>query len=296
MMEVLLSRVGAERVSRLERKSKGAIGIIREAVQVSHLPARAGFRLAVEVQPDTGSPQRLRPAGLSPGPEIAQEVDHGDWREQPGLAQRQATQCSDLLLELVGRACVQGVVAAVVGPWRHFIDQQPASTGHEQLHAEDTNVFERLSDTDRDGSGLTGCLVGDTGGHHRGFEDTIAMTVLPHRERGDLAVRAPGSDDRQFALQVDSLLQHAGSSAEAFKRLKCVVQSMYRRLPLPVVAKATGLEQSRGAKLRHGDPKLLGALNGAERRGAEAAFLKESLFSDAVLGGCDRFYRRAHQR
>src|ERR1041384_4980351 len=103
---------------------------------MSHLSARPGFRLAIQMKPHAAPSQRLLPAWLSGGPEVAQKIDHCHRREQPWPRQGKPAQSSELRLELIGGAGIHSVVAAVMGPRRHLIDQQPTTRGNEELYPE----------------------------------------------------------------------------------------------------------------------------------------------------------------
>jgi hypothetical protein len=149
---------------------------------VAHLPPGPGLRLVVEVEPDTGQPERVGPAGLSALPELAQQVDHRHRRQQPRLPERQTAEGAKLLLELIHRAGVHGEMAAIVRPRRHLVDEQSSAVRDEQLHTEHAGVLHSLRHPHREAARLVGQPLGDTGRHHGRLEDAVPMPVLPDGE------------------------------------------------------------------------------------------------------------------
>jgi hypothetical protein len=90
---------------------------------------------------------------------LAEQVEHGRRAQQVGLAQRQAGDGAQVLLELVGDAGLDGVVAGVVGARRDLVDQQLAGLGQEHLDAEDADAHQRLDRLARRAAGGLGVVA-----------------------------------------------------------------------------------------------------------------------------------------
>ena len=54
----------------------------------------------------------------------AEQIEHQRRLYLSGIAQRQITNSPQMLLILTCHSAVDGMVAAVVGPWRYFVDPQ----------------------------------------------------------------------------------------------------------------------------------------------------------------------------
>ena len=69
----------------------------------------------------------------------AEEVFHHRVGVVLDRTERQAAQCSDKLLELVGYASVDGPMSGIMGPWRDLIDEQVPGLGHEHLDCQNAD-------------------------------------------------------------------------------------------------------------------------------------------------------------
>ena len=135
-----------------------------------------------------------------------------------GLAEREAAERAQLLLELVHGAGVHRVVPAVVRPRRHLVDEEPAAVGDEQLDAQHADV-RPCARPRRSPASRASCASRSRhlGRHDGRLEDAVAVAVLARRERGDGAVRPPREHHRQLGLERQPLLQHARHAAEALE-------------------------------------------------------------------------------
>src|SRR6476661_8016790 len=111
-------------------------------------------------------------------------------------------------------------MTAVVWAWCHFIDQQSTSRPNEKLDPQYSNVVECLGHTGGNVPGLLPQRVGNTGGNHARFENSVPMAIFGDREGGHVAVSAPRDNHRQLGFELDSLLQDTGNGPETFE-LSC---------------------------------------------------------------------------
>ena len=125
-------------------------------------------------------------------PELTEQIDHHRCRMHARLAQRQTAQCAHLLLILRRDTGVDGVVAAVVRPRRHFVHDELAATD-EELDSEGADVGEPF----RDPLGhLPGGILLAGRGAGRGdgdVENAVAMAVLASGKACDAAVPSRAS-------------------------------------------------------------------------------------------------------
>ena len=135
-----------------------------------------------------------------------------------GCAEREAAQRAELLLELIDRARVHRVMAAVVRPRRHLVDEEPPAVGDEQLDTQHADVLQPLGHRDGEVARLLRQARRHARRHHGGLEDAVAVPILARWKRGDVAVRAPREHHRQLGLERQPLLQHARHAAEALER------------------------------------------------------------------------------
>ena len=199
--------------------------------------------------------------------------------QQPRLGQRQAAERAELLLELVGRARVQGVVAAVVRPRRDLVDVDRAAVGHEQLDAEHADVVQRVG---RRAAPVSSRLAASwparlgpgppsSPGSRPGAGSRRPETP-PHRRRPPV----PALPTTRVSSASRSSSTHATPPRRGERRVG-VRRPLDRRLALAVVSQPAGLEQGGQADLarrRRAAPPA--SRTGAERRGGEAARSQEA--------------------
>ena len=214
-------------------------------------------------------------------------------RELRGVAERQAGEDAHLLLELAGDTGIDRVVAAVVRPRRHLVDDEPAVGEDEELDAQHADVLHRFGDAHGDVARLLGKLGRDARRRDADREDAVAMRVLDHREAGDRAVAAARDDARHLLAQCHALLEHAGHGAERAPGLARLRAARDGHLALAVVAEPCGLEDARIERgIDRGE--ILLALDQRMRRHRDAARVHEALLDRAILRDAHRGRIRAH--
>src|SRR5574340_639993 len=211
-------------------------------VEVPHLAARARGFLAVQMQLDGGVSEQGLPVRAAVVPAVAEDVDHHHRRPQPRVAEWQAAERTHLLLELVGDAGVERVVAGVVRARGDLVDQELAADDKE-LNRHHADVAELVGNGARHVASLGSDLVGDAGGDDGDVEDAVFMAVLGDREHDAFAGVAAGEHDRHLALELDEAFQHAGLAAEFAERRARFLARVDPRLALAVVAEARHFQQ-----------------------------------------------------
>ena len=147
-------------------------------------------------------------------PEVAQQVDHRRGHDQIARAQRQAAECSHLLLELAGVRRLDGQVPRVVRARGHLVDEQPPLGREEELDAEHANGAQRLGHR----QGHRASVLGDDRPHgrrhDRRVQDMPLVMVQADRIGHRAAILSPGHDDRDLGGELDPALGHAGNLAQ----------------------------------------------------------------------------------
>src|SRR5690348_2370570 len=91
--------------------------------------------------------------------------------------ERQAGDCSDMLLELRYRAGGLGPMARIVDTRREFVGQKPAVLRHEELDADHADIVERFEKLERRLAGLPGDRRTSTRGNGRVPQYAVAVDV-----------------------------------------------------------------------------------------------------------------------
>jgi hypothetical protein len=120
--------------------------------------------------------------------------------------EREAADGADLLLELAGRAGVDGEVAGVMRARRELVDHEAIGLIDEELDAEDADDIEAMHDLAGDIEGLVRDCVAHLGGTNGEVEDVIAMAILNGSVGYDLTIAPADGDDGDFALKIDEVL------------------------------------------------------------------------------------------
>jgi hypothetical protein len=193
-------------------------GRFGEAVQVAHLPPGSCFPLAVEVQFHPGNGQCPGPVGVPPQPQVAEKIDHAHRRQEPRSGERETAQGPDLLLELVHRAGIERVMAAVVWPGRELVGVEPPLVRNEQLDPQDPDIFQPRSDPFRHRGRLAQESLRKFRRHGGGFEDSMRVDVGSRRKGRHFAVLAARQHHGQLSFEPETALQHARHATEPGKR------------------------------------------------------------------------------
>ncbi len=127
---------------RFERSSGGGFGGMSKSRHVAHFTAGPRLAFAIQVQLDIGQGAGLPPRRFPSGPEIAQQVNHRGGAQLLRRSQRQATNRTDLLLELASHVSIDRQVSGVMWARGQLVDQQVASLRHEELHAQHADHFQ----------------------------------------------------------------------------------------------------------------------------------------------------------
>ena len=143
--------------------------------EVAHLAAGPGFGLAVEMQHQVGLGEQGRDAQDI----VADQVLHDAVGMPGGIAERQAGDGADMLLELRDGAGGFRPVAGIVNARRDLVGQQRAVGKHEELDADDADIVERRKDREAAAARAASAVVGlDRGRHGRGVQDAVAVDIL----------------------------------------------------------------------------------------------------------------------
>ncbi len=256
---------------------------------MAHFAPGGGGVLAVEVELGAGVAEDGGPvwAGGLAGPYVAKEVDHGGGGVLAGIAQGLAGDGAELLLELVGDAGVDGVVAAVVGAGGYFVDEDFALGGDEHFYGDGADVVEAVGDGFPEGEGLLLDVWGDAGGGEGDVEDVMGVDVLDYAVGDGAAVCAACADDGDFCGEGDPLLDDGGLAGEGRPGGGEVCVWVDFDLAFAVVTEGGGFDDAGAAELADGGFEAGEVVDDAEVCAGDGVFLEEELLALAVLGGVD---------
>src|SRR5690606_27072391 len=121
-----------------------------QARDMAHLAAGPCLGLAVEMQAEVALGQQ----SVDAVDLVADQVLHGAVAMAAGVAERQAGNGADMLLELRHRAGGLRPVSGIVDARRDFVDEQSATLEHEEFDAENADIAERFENGE---SASAGC-------------------------------------------------------------------------------------------------------------------------------------------
>ena len=226
-------------------------------------------------------------------PLVTEEVHHDGGRVLSRIAKGEAADGSHLLLELVGDAGVDGVVAAVVGAGGNLVDEDAAIAGDKHFHSHGADVVEADGDGFPEFERLINEVGLDAGGGDGDVEDVVGVFVFHDAMGGGAARDRPGANDGDLAHKRDPLLDHGVVPLELLPGGGEIGVGVDLVLPLAVVAECGGLDDTRAPEFRDGGLEFGQGLDDAEVGAGDALLAEEEFFPLAVLGGVDGAMARA---
>ena len=222
----------------------------------------------------------------------ADEIDHRAMPHRARVAERQAEDRPQVVLELRGGRAFDGPVPGVVHAWRHLVRDQLALADEEldRQHAGVLEVPQHALQVD-----LRRLLQdGVTVRRQRHAQDAVLVRVGDDRVSAHFARRAAHADDRYFALEIDEAFENQRHVAERIPGGLEIGGLAQVALALAVVAEPARLEHAGQAERLDGSAQVFERVHGAERRRRNLQFREELLLEQAILRNAQCLDGRPH--
>ena len=169
-----------------------------------HLAVLPRFRLAVKMQVRACLRQQFR----HPVHILTKKIVHLPAAIGCGIAKAESGQNPRQLRELAGGASFDRPVEGIVRARCHFVEQQPAISGDEELYRQKANQIDGLGKGRCRGLRRFGHSRDDRRRSDASRQNAIPVTVLRRREVTDCALGIAGQQGADFAIKADQLLQN----------------------------------------------------------------------------------------
>ena len=123
----------------------------------------------------------------------------------------------------------------------------------------------------------------------------VCVDVLEHRERCELALHGPGSNDADLLGEVDKSLVDAFGAAQTREGLREFRGGAKRSLSFAIVAKAGGFEDARQTEFAGCGYEIFQGMDGAERGYRESVVAEEPFFPQPLLRDVQHPTRRPYR-
>lgn len=141
-----------------------------------HFPAGTGLRFSVKMEFEFGVLKDFFPRRrVVFRPEIAEEIDHHDGREEFGRARREAADGANVLFKLAANTGIERVMTGIVRTRGEFVDEKRAVVANKKFDGEKAYHIETIGYFLRERVSEVGEGSGKIGRDDGGIEDVIPV-------------------------------------------------------------------------------------------------------------------------